>query len=377
MPRPASSFSNSGEEAFATLTKFANETALTAASLTAIGAFEKASVGWFDFEKKTYKKIEVAEQCEVLSAIGDLAIGDDGKASLHVHVVLGLSDGTTRGGHLLAGTVRPTLEVVLTDTPAHLRRKKRPGYRHRPDQSRRDQEALISVASSGEGGYSCVPRTIAGWGEGLIRFTGGKPTLVQANFPTIEVERRRFGVSPTKAWPRSPVGPPRRPVLAQEGRRCLVDPERRDRHVGRSRAGRPPRVRRRTRPAASIGPLQALGEVRQRGGKRVIAFCGEADFDTTSLVSNSFEIEWPPSSGRIAAFPEVDRAAWFDLNTVRSKILSGRASYSINSKRSCHKGNHGSPCIGSRPAAVAMPHPSVIRRVRPEATRRLLSGLSL
>lgn len=117
---------NSGEEAFATLTKFANETALTAASLTAIGAFEKASVGWFDFEKKTYKKIEVAEQCEVLSAIGDLAIGDDGKASLHVHVVLGLSDGTTRGGHLLAGTVRPTLEVVLTDTPAHLRRKKRP-----------------------------------------------------------------------------------------------------------------------------------------------------------------------------------------------------------------------------------------------------------
>ena len=64
---------------------------------------------------------------------------------------------------------------------------------------------------------------------------------------------------------------------------------------------------------------------RQRGGKRVIAFCGEADFDATSLVSNSFEIEWPPSSGRIAAFPEVDRAAWFDLNTARSKILSGQS----------------------------------------------------
>jgi predicted DNA-binding protein with PD1-like motif len=117
---------DSGEEAFATLTKFANEAGLTAASLTAIGAFERATIGWFDFDKKTYKKIEVSQQCEVLSAIGDLAIGDDGKASLHVHVVLGLSDGTTRGGHLLAGTVRPTLEVVLTDTPAHLRRKKRP-----------------------------------------------------------------------------------------------------------------------------------------------------------------------------------------------------------------------------------------------------------
>jgi uncharacterized protein len=115
----------SGEEAFATLAKFANDTGITAASLTAIGAFERATVGWFDFEKKTYKKIEIAEQCEVLSAIGDIALGDDGKVSLHVHVVLGLSDGTTRGGHLLEGRVRPTLEVVLIDTPAHLRRKKK------------------------------------------------------------------------------------------------------------------------------------------------------------------------------------------------------------------------------------------------------------
>jgi predicted DNA-binding protein with PD1-like motif len=117
---------DSGEEAFAALTQFANDARMTAASLTAIGAFEKATIGWFDFGKKTYRKIEVAEQCEVLSAIGDVAVGDDGKASLHVHVVLGLSDGTTRGGHLLAGTVRPTLEVVLTDTPAQLRRKKKP-----------------------------------------------------------------------------------------------------------------------------------------------------------------------------------------------------------------------------------------------------------
>lgn len=116
---------DSGEEAFATLTKFANEAGITAASLTAIGAFESATVGWFDFEKKTYKKIEIAEQCEVLSAIGDIAVADDGRAGLHVHVVLGLSDGTTRGGHLLKGKVRPTLEVVLTDTPAQLRRKKK------------------------------------------------------------------------------------------------------------------------------------------------------------------------------------------------------------------------------------------------------------
>ena len=117
----------SGEEAFAALTRFANDAGISAASLTAIGAFEKATVGWFDVATRNYKKIAVDQQCEVLSAIGDVAIGDDGKASLHLHIVLGMSDGSTRGGHLLEGKVRPTLEVVLTETPSRLRRKKRPG----------------------------------------------------------------------------------------------------------------------------------------------------------------------------------------------------------------------------------------------------------
>lgn len=117
---------DSGEEAFAALTKFANDEGLSAASLTAIGAFERATIGWFDLVARSYRKIEIDEQCEVLSAIGDVAVGDDGKASLHVHVVLGLSDGSTRGGHFLSGIVRPTLEVVLTEAPARLRRRKRP-----------------------------------------------------------------------------------------------------------------------------------------------------------------------------------------------------------------------------------------------------------
>jgi uncharacterized protein len=117
---------DSGEEAFAMLTRFADATGISGASLTAIGAFENAVVGWFDFATRSYKKIRVDEQCEVLSAIGDVATGDDGKASLHVHVVLGLSDGTTRGGHLLEGKVRPTLEAVIEETPTGLRRRKRP-----------------------------------------------------------------------------------------------------------------------------------------------------------------------------------------------------------------------------------------------------------
>jgi len=87
-----------GEEAFSTILDFAGEQRLGAASLTALGAFSKATVGWFDPAGKTYREIPVTQQCEVLSALGDIAIDDGGKPSLHVHVVLGLSDGTTRGG---------------------------------------------------------------------------------------------------------------------------------------------------------------------------------------------------------------------------------------------------------------------------------------
>src|ERR1700733_9675437 len=86
-----------------------------------------------------------------------------------------------------------------------------------------------------------------------------------------------------------------------------------------------------------IGPLQAVGEIRQRGGKRVIAFCAEADFDPASLSSNSFEIEWPPRSGALQAFPEVDRACWFGLEAARAKILSGQAEL-IDRLEACRMG---------------------------------------
>ena len=77
-------------------------------------------------------------------------------------------------------------------------------------------------------------------------------------------------------------------------------------------------------PDALIGALRPLGEIRQRGGKRVIAFSGKSDFEPTSLVSNSFEIEWPPRSGRRQVFPEVDRAEWFALDAAKAKILPPR-----------------------------------------------------
>lgn len=114
-----------GEEAFAAIQDFARAQEISAASLTAIGAFSRAIVGWFDIPSKSYRKIPVNEQCEVLSALGDIAVGDDGRPSLHIHAVLGLHDGTTRGGHLLEGSVNPTLEVIIDETPAHLHRRKR------------------------------------------------------------------------------------------------------------------------------------------------------------------------------------------------------------------------------------------------------------
>ena len=117
---------DAGDEAFKTISDFAAQENITAAGVTAIGAFEHATVGWFDFASRTYRKIPVSEQCEVLSAIGDIAVGDEGSPSLHLHAVLGLSDGSTRGGHLLDGLVHPTLEVMVTETPAHLRRRKTP-----------------------------------------------------------------------------------------------------------------------------------------------------------------------------------------------------------------------------------------------------------
>jgi uncharacterized protein len=114
-----------GDEAVAALTQFARAEDLEAASIAAVGAFEHAVVGWFDRAAKDYRRIPVDEQCEVLSLLGDVAQSQVGPI-LHMHTVLGLSDGTTRGGHLLEGKVFPTLEVVVTETPAELRKIMRP-----------------------------------------------------------------------------------------------------------------------------------------------------------------------------------------------------------------------------------------------------------
>ena len=79
--------------------------------------------------------------------------------------------------------------------------------------------------------------------------------------------------------------------------------------------------------AAPDDAFVALGEIKQKGGKLVTAFALEADFDVTQLASNSFELEWPPRSGRKRAFPEVDRAGWFTLDAARVKILVSQRTF--------------------------------------------------
>lgn len=114
-----------GDEAVQELTRIIRERGITAAQVTAVGAFQRAVVGWFDREAKEYRRNPVEQQCEVLSLIGDVADSDKGPA-LHLHAVLGLPDGTTRGGHLLEGDVWPTLEVVIRESPATLRKTSHP-----------------------------------------------------------------------------------------------------------------------------------------------------------------------------------------------------------------------------------------------------------
>lgn len=113
---------DSGDEVVATLEAFANEHSLVASRITAIGAFSSATLGYFNWDSKEYERIEVDEQVEVLSLVGDIALqGSDAK--LHAHIVLGKRDGSVCGGHLLWGATRPTLEVLLIDSPSYLKRE--------------------------------------------------------------------------------------------------------------------------------------------------------------------------------------------------------------------------------------------------------------
>jgi hypothetical protein len=111
-----------GDEVVEGLLSFARQEKVQASHFTAIGAFSDVTLGYFNWTKKAYDKISIQEQVEVLSLVGNIVF-DNGDPKLHAHIVIGKSDGTAHGGHLIKGHVRPILEVILVESPAHLHRK--------------------------------------------------------------------------------------------------------------------------------------------------------------------------------------------------------------------------------------------------------------
>ena len=113
---------DTGDRVIEPLQEFAGAHGVTAAHFTAIGAFERVTLGYFDWQRKVYDPIPVVAQVEVLTLAGDIAV--QGTAvKVHAHVIVGKSDGTALGGHLLDARVRPTLELVMTELPGYLHRE--------------------------------------------------------------------------------------------------------------------------------------------------------------------------------------------------------------------------------------------------------------
>ena len=113
---------NKGDEVVEGLLSFAREEKVQASHFTAVGALSDVTLGYFNWTKKTFDKISIQEQVEVLSLVGNIVF-DNGDPKLHAHVVIGKSNGTAHGGHLMEGYVRPILEVILVEVPSHLHRK--------------------------------------------------------------------------------------------------------------------------------------------------------------------------------------------------------------------------------------------------------------
>jgi hypothetical protein len=127
-----------GDEVLSCLRAFADRERLSSSQFSAIGAFSSVVLGYFDWDGKKYHRNPVREQVEVASLVGDVALSPDGKPAVHVHVVLGRRDASALAGHLLEGHVRPTLELVLVESPAHLHKQ------HDPESGL----ALIRMSSS-------------------------------------------------------------------------------------------------------------------------------------------------------------------------------------------------------------------------------------
>lgn len=114
---------DAGDEVMRELAGFIAEQSVRTASFTAIGALSDVTLGYLDWETRRHEPIPISEQVEVLALTGDVVVGEDGQARAHAHIVVGKSDGTAHGGHLLSARVRPTLELILTTSPTPLHKR--------------------------------------------------------------------------------------------------------------------------------------------------------------------------------------------------------------------------------------------------------------
>jgi uncharacterized protein len=110
---------SAGDEVYSGLTAWAIEHQVKSAHLTAVGALKSAILGYYDLKQKAYQEIVIDQQVELLSMIGDFAL-DKGKPALHAHVVVGMRDGSVRGGHLIEAYASPTTEVFVSTSPVEL-----------------------------------------------------------------------------------------------------------------------------------------------------------------------------------------------------------------------------------------------------------------
>jgi predicted DNA-binding protein with PD1-like motif len=115
-----------GDEVMAAMKEFVARENVHAAQFTAIGGLSDVTLMYYDWDKKEYQKIPVHDQVEVASLIGDVAQDPQGQPTLHIHITIGMRDGSAKAGHLGEAHVRPTLEVVVTEVAAHLRKVKDP-----------------------------------------------------------------------------------------------------------------------------------------------------------------------------------------------------------------------------------------------------------
>lgn len=112
-----------GDELLTGLRTFAVKNKLSGSSFKAIGALSGATLGWFNWETKQYEvAVELNEQIELMSLIGDVVL-ENSEPRIHAHMIVGRRDGTAHGGHLIEARVRPTCELVLTESPVHLQKR--------------------------------------------------------------------------------------------------------------------------------------------------------------------------------------------------------------------------------------------------------------